>query len=59
MSIKFEIQDWTGKVCFGGVTFESFDEAWGYIYENDPQPEGDDSEHYYDDYHVEPVAVDD
>ena len=51
MSTEFEIRDWTGKVCFNGKRFESFDDAWSFIYEADPN-ESDD-EHYYDDYFVE------
>lgn len=53
MATKYVIQDWTGKVCFDGRTFDTFDDAWGFIYENDPQPEDDDSEHWFDDYCVE------
>lgn len=49
----YQIQDWTGKICFGGKTFNSFEEGWDHIYKNDEQPEDDD--HYYDDYYVEPV----
>ena len=39
------------QLLFGGATFDSFDEAWGFIYENDPNDT--DSDHYYDDYYVE------
>lgn len=49
--MKYQIIDWTGKVCFHGVLFDSFDDAWGYIYENDPAPNDDDDDHY-DDYQV-------
>ena len=44
---KFIINDWAGNVCFHGITFETFEDAWGYIYENVP-----DEDNAYDDYFV-------
>lgn len=54
---KFIIKDWTGKVCFQGKTFPSFEDAWGFIYEADPIPEPveENEAHWFDDYFV--VAV--
>lgn len=54
------IKDWTEKTCFGGVTFPTFEDAWEYIYQNDPAP----SEHaadsgWFDDYYVVEVETDD
>jgi hypothetical protein len=31
--MKYVIEDWAGNTCFGGKTFESFNEAWGFLYE--------------------------
>ena len=56
---KWIIKDWTAKVCFLGVTFDSFEEAWDYIYVNDPEPDEDSpdwKDHWYDDYYVEKLA---
>ena len=50
---KYIIQDWMGNVLFGGMLFPSFDDAWGSIYEKDPNK--NDDEHHYDDYFVEEV----
>ena len=52
------IQDWTGRTLFGGKVFPSFEEAWEYIYANDPMPEEGSpnyDSHYYDDYYAVPV----
>lgn len=55
---KFKIKDWAGNTCFNGKTFKTFDDAWGYIYENDPAPINEETgeiedESYFDDYYVE------
>lgn len=31
--MKFIIIDWCSNVCFQGKTFDSFEDAWGFIYE--------------------------
>jgi hypothetical protein len=54
--MKFIIKDWMNNTCFEGKTFDSFEDAWGFIYENDPQPEGNDDEHWFDDYFVEEIV---
>ena len=52
------IQDWTGKRCFDARSFDSFEGAWAFIYETDPQPtiypflSGNTDEHWFDDYYV-------
>lgn len=52
--MKFIIKDWTNKTCFHGKTFNTFEDAWEYIYEKDPMSEPlEENEHYYDDYCVE------
>lgn len=48
------IEDWMGRTLFEGRKFNSFMEAWSYIYAADPAPDEDD-EHYYDDYYVEKI----
>lgn len=55
--MKFIIKDWTNKICFKGQEFGSFEDAWGFIYENDPIPEPVElnETNYYDDYFVEEV----
>lgn len=51
---NFIIKDWTGKICFGGIEFNTFEDAWGHIYEHDPIPEPveENESHWYDDYFV-------
>jgi hypothetical protein len=56
---KFIIKDWVGKVCFNGVTFNSFTAGWDYIYQNDPEPPKDSpnwKDNWFDDYFVEVVT---
>ena len=55
MSKQFIIKDWAGNTCFKGQSFPSFEEAWGFIYENDPIPEPteENEAHWFDDYFVE------
>lgn len=57
MSKQFKINDWTGKTCFKGKTFDSFEDAWEFIYENDPIPEPveENEAHWFDDYYVVPA----
>lgn len=52
MEQNFKIYDWTGKECFEGKTFETFEDAWDFIYENDPRPQTSNDDHWYDDYEV-------
>jgi len=54
------IKDWVGNVCFDGKTFETFEEAWAHVYENDPEPSYLDprwKDHWFDDYYVTEVEV--
>lgn len=51
--MKYIIKDWTNKTCFNGIEFDGFEEAWGYIYENDPCPSEEQESHWFDDYYVE------
>ena len=46
----FIIQDWMSNHLFTNKTFDSFDEAWSYIYENVEQEYEDDGT--YDDYYA-------
>jgi len=41
------IKDWAGNVIFGGKRFSTFENAWEYIYENQPD------ESWYTEYYVE------
>jgi len=51
--MKYQILDWTNKICFDGKKFDSFEDAWGFIHENDPCPIGENDDHWFDDYFVE------
>lgn len=42
----FIIQDWAGNVLFNGREFESFEDAWDFIYEQFPDEEN------FEDYYV-------
>ena len=56
---KWVILDWTGQLCFGGKTFDTFDDGWAYIWEHDPEPEPNTSvwkSGWFDDYYVEQVT---
>jgi hypothetical protein len=55
MTEQFEIRDWTNKLCFDGRRFNSFEDGWAFIYENDPDPE-DGTSDWYGDYYVVPVG---
>lgn len=55
---KWIISDWMSGICFDGKTFDSFEEAWEFIYVTDPEPaEGSPEwrDHWYDDYFVKKV----
>ena len=43
------IKDWAGNICFKGEEFETFDEAWDFLYEQYP----DDGDLDEDDQEVE------
>lgn len=49
MSAIFEIRDWADNLMFGGITFPTFEDAWGFIYEKFPDAKDGD----FDDYFVE------
>ena len=54
--MKYIIKDWCSNVLFGGREFDSFEEGWDFIYENDPEPAERTSkwiDGWYDDYFVE------
>jgi hypothetical protein len=52
--MKYQILDWAGNVCFDGVLFDSFEDAWGFLFEKYPNGEDDNSS--LEDYQV--VEVD-
>jgi hypothetical protein len=41
------IKDWADNTLFNGKTFETFEDGWGYVYENVV-----DEDNAYDDYYV-------
>ena len=51
--VKYHIKDWMGNILWDDRVFDSFEEGWDFIYENDPQTGDDD--HYYDDYFVSEI----
>lgn len=46
---RYVIKDWAGNTLFNGERFDTFDDAWAYIYDN-VDDEGDEST--FDDYTV-------
>ena len=55
MKDKFIIKDWAGNICFKGKEFKTFDDAWEYVWENDPCSEEEEEKGYYSDYYVEKI----
>lgn len=56
--MKFIIKDWAGNICFKGKTFDTFEDAWDYIYNTYaflPQAEFDAQ---MGEYFVEPFGLD-
>ena len=47
---KYEIRDWTNALCFGGRRFESFEDGWAFLYENEFIEED-----AYQEYYVVPI----
>lgn len=43
------IIDWASNICFHGKTFETFEDAWGFLYETFPDGAEDGT---FDDYFV-------
>lgn len=31
--MKYIIKDWANNIMFNGIEFDTFEDAWGYIYE--------------------------
>jgi hypothetical protein len=48
--MQYIIQDWAGNICFDGKSFDSFDDAWGFLYEFH------DDEEMYQEYSVIPAS---
>ncbi|NBQ48686.1 MAG: hypothetical protein EBU33_09570 [Sphingobacteriia bacterium] len=49
--ITFTNKPRSEQLLFNGITFDSFEEGWDWIYANDPNE--NDETGYYDDYYVE------
>ncbi len=51
--MSFIIKDWADNILFDGKSFDTFEDAWGHIYETFPDAvDGD-----FDDYYVETEKV--
>lgn len=48
--MKYTIKDWAGNFCFNRKEFDSFEDAWSFLYETFPNSEEDLGE-----YHVVPL----
>ena len=59
--MKHIIKDWAGNIMFKGITFNSYEEGWEYIYENVDNSKfddsGDDNDNEYQEYYVEPYNL--
>ena len=53
MSTRYRVEDWCGNVLFDGKEFDTFDDAWSYVYEKIPNLYCE--EDFYDDTYVECV----
>ena len=51
---KFIIKDWANNVCFKGREFDSFEDAWGFLYETYPDYDSE-INGTFDEYYVEEV----
>lgn len=55
---RWIIKDWANNTPFGDMTFDSFEDAWGHVYEyveeQSPKTEQD-YDDYCGEYHVEEV----
>lgn len=49
MKRRYKIFDWAGNECFGGITFDDFEDAWGFLYEKFSNGDEDNT---FDDYFV-------
>lgn len=48
-NMKFIIKDWAGNICFKGITFEDFEDAWDWLMAEFPEA----SDSFFEDYFVE------
>lgn len=55
MMPKYIIRDWCYNICFNGKEFDTFEDAWGFIYETFPNGEEDGT---FDEYEVIEVSHD-
>lgn len=56
--MKYKIEDWAGNRLWTNFSFDSFDEGWAWLHEQDPEPDQDDDtwhNAWYDDYFVVPI----
>lgn len=54
---KFIIQDWAGNHLFRDKVFNSFDDAWDFIYENVDNSEFDETQNNNDDNYQEYFVI--
>lgn len=50
------IKDWAGNTCFKGREFDSFEDAWGFIYEAYASLCGEEFDEQMGEYFVEEAA---
>lgn len=53
---KFIIKDWADNICFKGKKFDTFEEAWGFIYEKYEHLEERDFDEQMSEYEVMQVG---
>ena len=52
-AMKYIIQDWAGNVMFNQIEFETFEDAWSYVYEKFEYLSDSEAEEQYQDIYVE------
>ncbi len=53
-AVRFIVEDWTSK-RLSPKTFDSYEEAWAFIYETWPDPSDDDNSSWFDEYYATEV----
>lgn len=50
--MKYVIKDWAGNICWGGIEFDSFEDAWSYMYEKYEHLSDEEAAEEFEEYHV-------
>ncbi len=53
MKTRWIIQDWTGKTCFDGKEFKTFEDGWEFLYRKFEHLSGKELEDELGEYYVE------